>query len=428
MDHSHVLVTKVEKYNHIDSDIQRTAPTLRRPLERMNEQTAIHRITLRKNEHHRIVSGHPWVFSNEIQTISGTPKAGEVVEVREAGGKVLGTGFFNPHSLIACRILSRAGEQVDRGFFERRIQSAIDLRTTLYPESDTYRIVHGESDFLPGLVVDRYGEYLAIQTLAFGMDSRKEMVCDILESLLQPRGIVERNESPLRSLELLELRKGVLRGTLDATTVVEHGLRYRVDILEGQKTGLFLDQRENRLAVRKFSAGAAVLDCFCNDGGFAMNAAAGGASSVLGVDVSADAVARATMNASLNELNNISFQHGDVFEKLAEFQLKGMKFDVVILDPPSFTKNRKTVPAAKAGYKDLHGKALRVLSKRGILITTSCSHHIEPEVFLEIVDSSARKCGRTIQQLAWSGAAPDHPVLPGVPETRYLKCGTFLVD
>ncbi len=382
-------------------------------------------ILLKKNEDRRVVAGHPWVFSNEIHEITGNPAIGDVVELRAASGLSLGIGFFNPHSLIAFRMLSRTVEEIDAAFFERRIKAALDLRKTLYPNSDTFRLVHGEGDFLPGLIIDKFNDLVSVQTFAFGMDARLPWICDVLDSLLHPRGIVERNESPLRALEHLELKKGVLRGSSLPTQISEHGLVYTVDPLEGQKTGFFLDQRENRFAIRQFAPSSAVLDCFCNDGGFALNAAAAGATSVTGIDASEDAVARARHNATLNGLSSIQFERHDVFDKLEEFNAAGTRFNVIVLDPPSFTKSRKNVTTAKQGYKDLHLRTFKVLRPGGILLTASCSHHIEPDVFLSIVDESARKAGRRLQLLDWRGAAPDHPTLPNVPETRYLKFGVF---
>lgn len=382
-------------------------------------------IILKRKEERRITSGHPWVFSNEVQEIRGNPAAGDVVELRSAGGLPLGIGFFNPHSLIAFRMLSRDIVEIDDNFFERRIVAALQLRTMLYPDNASFRLIHGESDFLPGLVVDKYDDILSVQTLAFGMDSRLTTICDVLQRLLHPGGIVERNESPLRALEKLEMRKGILQGTCSPVTITEHDLRYEVNPLEGQKTGFFLDQRDNRQLTRRFSKSASVLDCFCNDGGFALNAALGGAETVIGIDASADAIARARKNAGLNALENVQFERGDVFDKLDDFNTTGQQFDLVILDPPSFTKNRKSVPAARKGYKDLHKKAFRVLRKGGILMTSSCSHHIEPDIFRDLIDESARKSGRTLQLLAWRGAAADHPTLPNVPETHYLKFGVF---
>lgn len=393
----------------------------------MNVPNLPKQLVLKKNEEHRVIAGHPWVFSNEVQEVKGEPAIGDVVELRSARGLSLGIGFYNPHSLIAFRLLSRTIEEIDYAFFEKRIASALELRRTLYPDSETFRVVHGEGDFLPGLVIDRYNDFFSVQTFAFGMDARLPMICDVLESLLNPKCIVERNESPLRLLERLEQKKGVLRGSVSTTVIEEHGLRYEVDLLEGQKTGFFLDQRENRMLIRQLAKSHSVLDCFCNDGGFALNAAAGEARSVVGIDISEEAITRARHNAAINNLTSVQFEQHDVFDRLDQYRSEGTQFDMVVLDPPAFTKNRKTVPAAKKGYKDLHTKAFAVLRKGGILLTASCSHHLEPEVFLSVIDESARKTGRTLQMLGWRGAAPDHPTLPNVPETRYLKFGVFRV-
>lgn len=385
-------------------------------------------ITLRKNEDRRIQAGHPWVFSNEIRETVGSPAAGDLVQVRAASGKPLGTGLYHPHSLIAARILTRTMEPIDAGFFRRRIADAAALRSRLFPDSTVYRLVHGEADFLPGLVVDRFGDHLVVQTFAFGMEQRMEMICDILEELFHPAGIIERNESPLRTLEGMELRRGMLRGSAAPVEWNDNGLVFTVDLLAGQKTGFFLDQRVNRLAVRPFSPGARVLDCFCNDGGFALHAARAGAASVLGIDASGEAMARAGANAARNGLGSSTrFQEGDVFTELAMLGERGQTFDVVVLDPPSFTKSRKTVPAAKKGYRDLHQRAFRVLTAGGYLLTASCSHHILPATFQDVVQDAALRSGRRLQLLSWHGAAPDHPTLPVVPETGYLKFGVFRV-
>jgi len=384
-------------------------------------------IILRKNEDLRIRAGHVWVFSNEIRETHGSPAAGDIVEVRNAGGKPLGLGFYHPHSLIAVRLLTRTIEEIDSAFFRKRIARAAALRTRLFSGSSVYRLVHGEADSLPGLVVDRFGEYLVVQTFACGMDLRLPLLCDILEEMFHPTGILERNESPSRTLEGLPLRSGILRGTAGTTTHEEDGLSFTIDLVSGQKTGFFLDQRMNRPLIRGFSPEARVLDCFCNDGGFALHAARGGASSVLGIDSSAEAIERARINARNNGLSGISFIEKDVFTALGDLAGKGEKFDVVVLDPPSFTKSRKTVPAAKKGYKDLHHLAFRVLKPGGILLTASCSHHILPETFLSVIQETAVKDNREIQLLHWRGASPDHPTLPAVPETAYLKFGVFCV-
>ncbi len=384
-------------------------------------------IHLRNKEDRRILGGHPWVFSNEIREMKGTPVIGDVVEVVAASGTPLGIGLFNPHSLIAVRLLSPVIEEIDHAFFRARLASARDLRERLYPGETTYRLVHGEGDYLSGLIIDRYNEHFAVQTFSYGMDQRLPLICDVLKEFFSPVSIVARNESPLRSLENLPLHRDVLYGEPGPTTITERGLRYTVDLREGQKTGFFLDQRENRGALERYCRGARVLDAFCNDGGFALTAARGGAREVLGVDVSEDAIARARANAMMNGIEGVEFEEGDVFETLTRLSRAGEKYDVIVLDPPSFTRSRKNVQSAKKGYLELHRSALTLLPPGGILLTASCSHHILPEVFLEIVDESARRSGRRAQLLEWMGAAPDHPTLPAVPETRYLKVGIFRI-
>jgi len=393
----------------------------------MNTTSPRKQLILKKNEDRRLLAGHPWIFSNEIRETKGSPAIGDIVELRAASGLLLGIGMYNPHSLIAFRLLSSVTEEIDEAFFRKRIAAALALRRQLYPESESFRLVHGESDFLPGLVIDKYNNYLCVQTFSYGMDVRLSMICDVLEDLLHPDGIAERNESPLRLLEHLPQKKGVLRGSVQKTVHHENGIQFLVDTLEGQKTGFFLDQRENRTVIRRFSKNARVLDCFCNDGGFALHAARGGALEVTGIDVSEEAVQRAAQNAVLNEVQNVRFEKGDVFERLASVATEKPGYDVVVLDPPSFTKSRKTVPAARKGYKELHVNAIRSIREGGTLMTASCSHHIEQDLFLTIIREAAQKTGRKLQMLIWQGAAPDHPTLPSVPETHYLKFGVFRI-
>lgn len=384
-------------------------------------------IILRKNEDRRILSGHPWVFSNEIRETSGKPTSGAVVEVRNAGGKPLGIGFYHAQSLIAVRLLSRTPVDVDADFFRARLQGAHALRARLFPGSTVYRLVHGEADFLPGLIIDRFNDLFVVQALSFGMDAHLPMICDVLEDLFHPAAIIERNDPPLRTLDGLPLKKGLLRGSTSTVTFSDGHLQFTVDLLAGQKTGSFLDQRTNRLAIRQFSTGARVLDCFCNDGGFGLHAAQAGAASVTGIDSSGEAIARARINASQNGISTASFEEADVFASLAARAERGEIYDVVVLDPPSFTKNRKTVPAAKKGYRELHQLAFRVLAPGGYLLSASCSHHILPETFLDVIRDATQRSERRIQLLEWHGASPDHPTLPAVPETGYLKFGVFRV-
>lgn len=385
-------------------------------------------VILKKNEDRRISDGHLWVFSNEIERVEGEPQTGDIVELRRYGGGYLGHGFYHPRSLIAVRLLTRSRETIDFEFFRNRTEAALHLRRIMYPNAETFRLIDGESDFLPGLVVDKYNDCLSIQTLSYGMDKRLTLICDVLDSLLHPKGIVERNETQIRSLEGLPEKKGVLRGTVEPIVISEYGIKYEIDLLEGQKTGFFLDQRENRKAIRRYVGNAVVLDCFCNEGGFALNAAYADAAHVTGVDVSEPAINRAKANAVLNHLNNrCKFIAEDAFIFLRSEVDKGRIYDVINLDPPSFARTRKNVTQAKQGYKEIHIAAFKLLKPGGFLVTSSCSHHIFADVFLDIINESASKAGRIITLLEWRGAAPDHPVLPAMPETRYLKCGILYV-
>ena len=393
----------------------------------MQEAHLARQVILKNKEERRIVAGHPWAFSNEIRETRGNPAAGDVVELVAASGLSLGVGLYNPHSLIAFRLLSSTIVGIDREFFHARIASALELRERLYPGETAYRLVHGEGDFLTGLVIDRFNDQFAVQTFSVGMEQRLPLICEVLNDLFHPSCIVARNESPLRALENLPAERAVLYGEPSPTLIVERGMRYTVDLRDGQKTGFYLDQRENRGLLERFCRGADVLDAFCNDGGFALSAGRGGAKSVLGIDISAEAIARARANALLNGIENVSFDDADVFKSLSQFAEAGRKFDLVVLDPPSFTRSRKNVQSAKKGYRTLHLATFPLIPQGGMLMTASCSHHILPEVFQEIVDDAARRAGRRLQLLEWRGAAPDHPVLPAVPETRYLKLGLYRV-
>ncbi|MEK6569815.1 MAG: methyltransferase domain-containing protein, partial [Bacteroidota bacterium] len=287
-------------------------------------------IVLKKNEEGRILSGHQWIFSNEVKEVKGSPEIGDVVQLARHDGKFLGLGFYNPHSLIAFRLLGPDDEEIGFDFFKKRILRAYELRKRVYPRSDMFRLVHSESDYLPGLVIDRYGDYFSLQAYSYGMDKRLALICDVLESIFEPKGIAERNESALRSLEGLPERKGVLRGDVRPCVLSEHDIRYEVDLLEGQKTGFYLDQRENRESIRRFTDGATVLDCFCNDGGFGFNAAAAGATKILGIDISEDAVRRAQKNASINKFDTLcQFEVADVFDFLKHLIERGEKYDLV---------------------------------------------------------------------------------------------------
>ena len=382
-------------------------------------------IKLAKGENRRISFGHLWVFSNEIKDIQGAPEIGDVVELRSHSGEFLGKGFYNPKSLIAFRLLTTEDVDIDFHFYKHRIESALNLRKRIFPASETFRLIYGESDSLPGLIIDKYNDYFVLQTFSYGMDQRLTLICDVLDSLFHPTGIVQRDESGLRELEGLPEKKAAIRGEVNKTTIEENDIKYQVDLLEGQKTGFLLDQRENRFAIRRYVKETKVLDCFCNDGGFALNASYAGALEVSGIDISESAVKRANENAKLNQLSNCNFIKADVFEFLKTAIGQDKRYDVIILDPPSFTKSRKNITTAKLGYKEINTNAIRLLVKGGILATSSCSHHIDDATFLEVINKSAKEAGRNIRLLEWRSASPDHPVLPAMPETKYLKFGIF---
>lgn len=389
----------------------------------MNKQ-----VILKKNEELRVLNGHQWVFSNEIKETSGNLQAGDVAELHRHDGMFLGIGFFHPNSLISFRFLSSEDEEISEPFFSKRISAAYELRKKLYPDSETFRLVHGESDFLPGLIIDKYDDYISVQTFCAGMDLRLETICETLESLFHPKAIIERNESPLRSLENLPERKGVLRGSFEESIIVENDIKLSINLLSGQKTGIFLDQRENRQRIRRYVKNARVLDGFCNEGGFSLNASFGGAQSILSIDISGYAIDRAKENAVLNQFKNIDFLTADVFDELKNLVNTNKKFDVVILDPPSFARSKRSVPTALKGYREINSLGLELLNAGGFLVTASCSHHVSEEDFLHTVERAAQKKKRKIQLIELHGASPDHPVLPAMPETKYLKFAIFHVQ
>jgi 23S rRNA (cytosine1962-C5)-methyltransferase len=391
----------------------------------------MHALYLKPKEHRRLLSGHLWVFSNELRDVPRDIAAGETVQLFTHDGRLLGTGFFNPQSLIAFRLLTRNEEQPDREFFRRKILEALKLREKVYPAAETnaWRLVHGESDGLPGLVVDRFDRALVLQSFSAGMDRHLPLITEVLKELFDPKALVVRNESPLRELEGLPLYKEMIFGGPDdiQQVIVDDGISYRVNILEGQKTGFFLDQRENRRIVRKFSAGAEVLDVYTNDGGFALNAMHAGASSTTMIDSSQEALQRAEQNARMNGMENYSIIASDAFEALARIKQENRAFDLVVLDPPSFTKSRKSVPTALKAYAKLNRLGLQLVRDEGFLATASCSHHISEEDFLAAVHLGAMQAGKHLRLISRNAQPADHPVLLSMPETGYLKFACFYV-
>ncbi len=368
----------------------------------------------------RIRSGHPWVFSSDV-TDRGDADPGDAVSVIDPRGRALGIAHYSSTSQICLRLLSDRAEAFDETFFEARLRAAAEYRGRVVTGSDAYRLVYGESDRLPGLVVDRYGDFLVIQTLTQGMDRAGEVIAGCLERLFSPRGIVARNDSPVRKRENLALEAGVARGEVPETVPIRmNGFELRADLLRGQKTGVYLDQCENYVVAGAYARGRA-LDCFTSTGGFALHLAQQ-CETVEAVDSSATALETARVNAAANGLTNIQFREADVFDLLAGYAAAGRRFDAVVLDPPAFAKSRTSLGGAVRGYKEINLRALQLLGRGGVLVTCSCSHHLSEAMLLEIVASASLDAGRTLRILERRTQARDHPILLTVPETHYLKC------
>lgn len=369
----------------------------------------------------RLRRGHLWVYSGEMQSepsVSGQAPA--IVQVIGPAGNFLGYAFYSRQSQIRLRLFSREQDAPSDELLRTRITRSIERRRFLMGSGSACRLIFGEGDLLPGIIVDRYGEYLVIQTLSSGADALKLWIVEILDKELQPAGILERNDVKARRLEGLEEVQGVLSGTVpDQVEIVESDTRYLIDLRRGQKTGFFLDQSENRVAAKHVSGQA--LDCFTNTGAFALQFARR-CESVLAVDISSDSLDQARRNCELNEIKNVDFQLGNVFDFLRELETAGRAFDVVCLDPPAFAKNRKSLAGARTGYKEINLRALKLLRPEGVLITSSCSYHMSESDFFDVLCDAARDSHRYIQVLEKRGQSSDHPVLAGMPETRYLKC------
>ena len=379
------------------------------------------KVTLRKTRETRVRGGHPWIYASEIEKVEGPFENGDIVDVADFRGKFIGRGFYNPQSQISLRILTRNDEPCDRDFFARRIQEAWDYRRLLC-DPMSCRLIYSESDFLPGLVVDKFADVLVLQSLSLGIERIKDMVCDLLMEIVQPVGIWERSDVPVRRLEGMEQTTGLLRGEVpDEVDMVENGIHFLVDVKHGQKTGFFLDQKQNRAALAPLCRDARVLDCFCHNGSFSLHAAKYGARSVLGVDISEEALEVARRNAALNGFGNVTFEAHNCFDLLHELTDAGEKFDLVILDPPAFTKNKAAVPSAIRGYKEINLRGLKLVRPGGFLVTCSCSQHVLPEMFQDVINQAARDAKKRIRLVEYRTQGYDHPILPQSVETKYLK-------
>lgn len=385
------------------------------------------RLVLRKNQDRRVRGGHPWIFSNEVAEVMGAPADGDLVEVLDFRGAFLGRAYYNRRSLICARLLTRGRDEVDEAFFVRRIERAVKLREAVYPGTAAARLVYGESDQLPGLVVDRYGDWLAVQVLTLGMEARAELVRAALERVLHPRGVMRIADSPLRALEGLPLERGPWWGDVpERVEIVLDGFTLEVDLHHGQKTGLYLDQRDNRRRAETRASGQRVLDLFCYQGEWALHAARGGAASVLAVDSSAPALEAVRRNAERNGLRErINVRHGDSFDVVRELERAGERFGMVILDPPALIKSRNHLAGGARAYREINRAAMSLLGEGGILVTCSCSHHLEDPLFRQVLIEAARAARRPFRVLDWAAEALDHPQLLAVPETHYLKCAVL---
>lgn len=378
----------------------------------------------------RIFQGHDWVYGTEVRKVFGNPQPGDVVALKDFKDRFLGSAIFNPHSQIVARRFSRRKQELNGDFFTRRISQAIDLRKQWLPEETLTRLVWSESDGLPGLIVDRYVDYLVVQTLTLAMERRLPIILNVLEDLLSPRGIIVRNDSPMLVAEGIEHSVRVARGQQPTPFTARSGnVQFMIDLQTGQKTGLYLDQLDNYAAVARLARGRRVLDCFCNQGGFALSCALAGATEVTAVDVSQDAMEAVNRNAQLNgvSIKCITDNAFDFLKKEAALVRDGgeHKWDLIILDPPSFTRNKKSVHDAMRGYKEIHLRAMKLLEPGGILSTFCCSHHAGADLFRESVQDAAIDAPATLRLIQQHGQRPDHPILLNIPETEYLKGFTY---
>ena len=376
----------------------------------------------------RLDPGHLWVYAGHVGQVVGQPEAGDVVDILRPDGRFHGRGLFNPNSKIRVRLLTNEDEPVDEAFWRNRIQQAIRLRARVVTSSNAYRLIYGEGDRLPGLIVDRYDRLVVMQTLSYGMDRRKDMLADIVMQELDLAGVYIRNDAKSRQLEGLPSERRFLRGGGSTQVVITEGAaRFLVDVERGQKTGWFCDQRENRLATAKLAAGCEVLEVFCHTGAFGIHAALAGATSVEGVDSSEETLVLARRHAEQNQVERqCTYRKADAFDEMRDLVKTGRRYDLVMLDPPAFARSKQALPRALAGYKDVNLLGLKLLKPEGFLVTSSCSHPVSEEDLWTSIRLAARDAKREIRLIEQRGQGPDHPVLASMPETRYLKC--FIVQ
>ena len=390
-------------------------------------------VLLKPGEADRIVAGHPWIYHTEILRVTAPIADGELVQVKDHRQRLIGTGFFNSKSKINVRVLSPERVEVNEKFFEERIRAALAVRQKHLPGASSFRVVNAESDFLSGLIVDKYEDVLVVQISSLGMDQRKVQIVAALQKIFSPRAILERGDMATRKFEGLSVAEGVLAGEFSGPISVNlNGLKFETDLIGGHKTGMYLDQQVNYQAVSQFAKDAQVLDCFSFLGGFGLHAARAGAAHVHMLDQSADAIAAATRNAATNGLaEKCSFEAVNVFDWLKSntavkpHERVIPRFDLIILDPPSFTRNRASVPDALRGYKEIHLRALKLLKPGGTLATFCCSHHVDAVTFQDVILSAAYDTRHVLRRVATYSQSPDHPIIPMIPETEYLKGFAF---
>ena len=382
---------------------------------------------LKATRESRVRSGHPWIFASDVVNVLGEFDPGDIVEVYSSKNTFLGKAFYNPNSQITLRMLTYRDEPVNADFFRKRIETAWEYRKALC-DPKSCRLIYSESDFMPGLIVDKFSDTLVMQSMSLGIEKWKSVITEQLVEIVKPHGIYERSDVPVRRLEGMQQTTGLLWGEVpQRVEMTENGIRFSVDVINGQKTGYFLDQKENRLEVMKLSKGASVLDCFCHNGSFALHAARGGAKQVLGVDISEEALEVARYNAEINGLDNVSFEAHNCFDHLRELTENKQKYDIVILDPPAFTKTRSQVESALRGYKEINIRGLRLTRDRGYLVSCSCSQHVSMQQFVDMINIAARDARKRVRFVELRSQAHDHPVLPASPETRYLKCAIMQI-
>lgn len=380
------------------------------------------KVFLRRKIAPRIANGHPWIYNNEVEKIVGEVIAGEIVDVFYSDEKFCGRGYINPKSQILVRLFTRKKEEIDEQFFYTKILQAWHYRQKIgYTEN--CRLVFGEADYLPALIIDKFNDYFVMQTLSFGMDVWKASIVKALQQIFTPKGIYERNDVPVRELEGLAQQKGFLSAPFDTNIIInENGLKFYVDVENGQKTGYFLDQQDNRRAIEHIVKGADVLGAFSYTGTFEICAAHYGAKSVLGIDISEPAVAQANKNAALNGLDKIcKFEAQNAFDVLKKWSKEGIQYDVVMFDPPAFTKSRENIQNAVAGYKEINLRGMKLIKNGGFLVTSSCTNLVHPELFLQTIEMAAKDARKKIRQVTFKTQASDHPIIWGMENTNYLK-------